>query len=165
MNEHCYKPSAVDVWYCYNLPAVKFSDIVLKCYKNSAVNPRHCFGFSARIPFLCQACVRLLREHFFGKIYSWKSDLVIPPGYTWNTAPFPFRKYCRMLTLCWQKAGGKAQHLQEHDTMMRNKCFAKFVFFWRLCKFVRIIFAARLTRRCNWKTMFCNSGVFSATGC
>jgi hypothetical protein len=33
---------------------------------------------------------------------------VIPPGYTWNTAPFPFRKYCRMLTLCWQKAGGKA---------------------------------------------------------
>lgn len=33
---------------------------------------------------------------------------MIPPGYTWNTAPFPFRKYCRMLTLCWQKAGGKA---------------------------------------------------------
>ena len=90
---------------------------------------------------------------------------MIPPGYTWNTALFLSESIAECLHSADKKLGAKPQHLQEHDTMMRNKCFAKFVFFWRLCKFVRIIFAARLTRRCNWKTIFCNSGVFSATGC
>jgi len=47
-NIHCYKPSAVETM---TLLQTLGRRIQQHCCKPSAVEPRHCYGFSAMIPF------------------------------------------------------------------------------------------------------------------